>query len=108
MNFCSSKDKSCPTNWAVFPAVFLLNFSKRQKLLFSFDYIFYFLILGFFLVIVYKLALFFLNISTDGRSQGHWLLWDVNLRDLPAPFFSLVSDQPLCTAKAFGSVTIEI
>lgn len=57
----NSKDKSCPTNWAVFPAVFLLNFPEGQKLVFPFDYIFYFFNFGGFLVIVYKLALFFLT-----------------------------------------------
>lgn len=26
------KDKECPMNWAIFPAVLMLYFSKRQKL----------------------------------------------------------------------------
>lgn len=58
---------------------------------------------------VFFVLFFVLFQHLNRRSQGRWLCWDGGLRERSAPFFfSLVSDQPVCTVKAFGSVTTEI
>lgn len=100
-----SKDRSCPTICAVLPGVLMLSFSKWQRLPppLILCVIFYY----YFSSSQKISTFFFLHISTHGLKATGCLeieVWEsCHLQSL-----SLVPEQPLRPAEAFGSVTTEI
>ena len=126
VNFCICtvllRANSCPMNWAIFPAVFCSTSQNDRSfspiysicviLIFNFLFYFYFFstslyISMFFVLFCFVLFCFVLTSQSKVTRPLAMLGWRFE-RAVGSIFFSLVSDQPVCTVKAFGRVTTEI